>query len=265
MNIFDELKQYMLIDTRNCLKNDFLNCKNINNKGTKKEFLFKTNDDFFIPSEGDTLFWCFYIIDKGFISYELLGKINLIKESSEKINYVEVLRKNKHILKTAKIKNLTNIENELVNDKNITIKFLIAMSHILNINIIIVRNNTYFETNDSVNKQETDDIDDREDTNDTIETTDANDNNANITNNVFLINCIDNNFGLLKCHDNSKKYQIIKNKYKLDNYELKLKSISSYKLNELIEISKKMNIHIGENDKKTKKDLYEMINTKLKE
>ena len=108
----------------------------------KKEFnktKNKKNDDFFIPSEKDTLFWCYYIIINGIQSYEMLFHNTFKEEKQQKLNFIEKIRNFKDILKKYKFKR-TEIENDIGYSQEISIKTFLAMCAIENKNICILKN-----------------------------------------------------------------------------------------------------------------------------
>ena len=160
-----------------------------------------------------------------------------------KIDYIDIIRKNKEIIKKYKFDTISNIENNLVNDKIINIKTFLILLAIENKNIIYVKKNMYYSLC----------------MNDSDET--------------YIIHEIINNSNY-----NIKKYgyeiatkdalnNIYTNFYKLEGINKPIKAISFYKINELIQICKQLAIEvINENTKKTKskKELYELIIETLK-
>ena len=92
-----------------------------NNNNIKKN---KTNNYNFITDKDDKLFWLFYqlIFKNDFIEKEK----NFQREKEVKINAIEKIRENKDTLKLYKLK-IIDIENELLNEKKITIKGFIAL------------------------------------------------------------------------------------------------------------------------------------------
>lgn len=215
-------------------------CKNTNTNIDKPKHSSKSNSSsdraLFIPREQDTLFWCFYIISKGDIDYEILANKNTLTTKQLKIDYVSKIRENKQLLKTYKFDTITNIENNLVNDNNISIKTVLSLCAIENINVVYVSNKTYFE---------------------------------------LLMNDSDTIYILWETSFQSKyakKYgyeiaqpgviqEIRDNFYKIECIDKPIKSMSSYKLSELSIIAVKLGVNCkNENGKsKTKSELYEAI------
>jgi hypothetical protein len=192
----------------------------------------------FYPNYDDTLFWCFYIILKGEFNYETMKK-NALVSKQLKIEFIKKIRDNKLILKKYKFDTLSNIESNLVNDNNINVKSLLTLCLIENINIIFVRNNTYTELINETN------------------------------NKIYIIYEKQNN----KYNNNQYGYEIStekllndirSTKYKIELTDINkpIKSISAYKVIDLITICKKLAIDIINKDTKktnTKNILYKEI------
>jgi len=244
MNIIEELNDYMFT-TRNisrytkhisCCKKDEVKTVIKKNTFDKKEI---KKDLFYSPKQKDSLFWCFYIIKNGFANYEM--EINgqyFTIEKNEKFKYIEKIRKNKDKLKLHKIKPYTEIEDDLANKDKISVKTFFALCIMENINIIL--------------------IDKRK---------------------IYELLCVDpdtkNPINIV--HRNSQTYEhsieidatqeiITKYRdtyYKMSSFDSTLKSMATYKLDELMDLCKKLNIEIkpnkNDNKKMTKKDIYELL------
>lgn len=221
---------------------------NNSNNNNNKENLIKKDDkhentnsykknSLFIPKENDSLFWCYYIILNGDCNYEILNVKNSLIEKQLKINYINKIRENKNIIKTYKFDTITNIESNLANDNYISIKTVISLCAIEKINLIFVRKKTYFELL-------------------------MNDNEP-----IYVIRELENQSKY------SKKYgfevinknildEIRETLYKVDVLSKPIKALSSYKVQDLINIADKLAIEIlnketGKN--KTKNEIYESI------
>jgi len=207
----------------------------------KEEIKIKTNKNnhLFIPFEKDKLFWCFYIIKNGEVSYEMLYNKNFILEKKLKIDYVDKIRQNKQLIKKYKFATLTHIENMLANENKIDIYTFFSLCLIENINIVYIHKKTYYEL-----------IIDNES------------NESNESNNLYLIYNLDNcKFGF-EIDSNNKYEMITKNNFKVDKIDKPIKCMTYYKVNDLLEICNKLNIEIINNltnKNKSKKDLYESI------
>jgi hypothetical protein len=200
--------------------------KNITNKNNK------VNSDFFFPKDNDTLFWCFYIIQNSMLDYEMTNNKNIIFEKNIKIKYVEKIRKEKKTIKNYKLASLTNIENNLVNDDKINELTFLSLCIIEKINVIIIKKNTYFELITNFD-----------------------------TNNVYLINFSNHKFGF-KLIEKTNYDNYIQNMFKIENIQKPIKSLTYYKVDELVDICNKLGIEItnlNNGKQKTKKELYELI------
>ncbi len=241
--VLRELQNYMF--TENVLLNsikyshkDSEFIKNINMTKGKSIPFNKINvnnnniNKFFIPKENDSLFWCFYIIKYGEINYEMLENKNIITEKRIKIELIEKIRKQKEIIKNYKFCSILHIENQLANENKIDIKTFLSLCCIENINIFFINNKIYYELL------------------------------MNDHNNIFIINCLDKNkYSYLSANNN------VLNEYKnkliqIDNITKPLKCITSYKVDELIEMANKLGIDIlnkASNKIKNKKEIYELL------
>lgn len=233
INIQKSLR-FKLNNEKPCKKIEFDVPKAAQNLLTKAVHVKKS---LFVPKEQDSLFWCYYIIKNGDTQYEMLNHKNILMAKQFKIDYVDIVRKNKQILKTYKFDTITNIESNLANDMEINIKTVLALCAIHNINVIYVRKRTYYELL------------------------------MNDTSDTYIIKQIPSNtkynfvYGFEKT-TSEKLQEIHTTLYKLGNVDKPIKSISSYKSQDIIDIANKLEIEIINNltgKTKTKKDLYEAI------
>ena len=252
--LLNNMKKYMLFDDNISLfkRNDndinkiFFNKKTgRQNESSHHKDDYKNEDpEFFYINKNDQLFWCFYIIKNGYDNYEINKNNSFYLEKSIKINSIEKLREKKDLLKINKLK-LNEIENELANEKLITIKGFIALLLINDLNIFYVGDSIFYKfisNNDKqifivkYNKQ--------------IKKLGVNINDSNGTN-------------------DTNKYikNITETKMELFDIAKQIKGISSYKLGDLQDICNKLKINIKDNDNKNLKKtlLYETILIKLKE
>jgi len=219
--------------------------KNIVNKCESK----RKKESMYRPKQKDSLFWCFYILKHGFSNYEMeINNQYFVVEKNEKYKYIELLRKNKELLKIHKIKPLTELEDDLANKDKISIKTFFALCILENINVLLVSKRKFYE---------------------------------------LLCTDIDEKHPINIIHRNNESYEysieldvneeiITKYRetfYKMSSFDATLKSMSSYKLDELIDLCKKLDINIEpkvnecnnktEGKKKitkiTKKDIYELL------
>ena len=211
-------------------KNVIHECEKIK-KETKKD-----NDIMYKPKQKDSLFWCFYILKNGFSKYEIEANNQyFVIEKKEKFKYIELLRQKKELLKIHKIKPLSHLEDELANGITISVKTFFSLCILENINVLLVDKHKVYELL------------------------------MNDTNKLNIVHRNENeNFIELEpTEEIVKKYR--EKYYKINSFETKLKSMSSYKLGELKELCNKLNINIEEhknkqkNNKITKKDIYDLL------
>ena len=193
--------------------------------------------EIFIPVEQDSLFWCFFIIKNGDIKYETIYNKNDLVAKQMKIDLVDVVRKNKDIVKMYKLDTITNIESNLANDNLLNSKTFLTLCAIENINIIYVSKKTYFELM------------------------------MNDTDVVYIIyetpckSKYYNKYGYI-LGDTTTIEKIKSTLYKIDKIDKPIRSLSYYKVEDLIAICSKLAIettHLNTGKNKSKKDLYEAI------
>lgn len=211
---------------------------------TVAEALKKDINHIFYPKQKDSLFWSFYIMVHGDVAYELIQPINLVSEKKIKIEYIEKIRLNKALLKQHKYATLTHIENQLLNEQRIDIKTFFSLCVLEKINVFYIHKKTYYEL--QINKD---------------------DNNIDTNNSTFILYSSKNpkinnhlkygfELGISEKIENFKK-----DFFHIENLEKPIKSISGYKLNELLEYCKRLGIEtMNQNNKtKNKKELYESL------
>ncbi len=236
-NEIDKLNKYQF---KNNLLKKFLN--NVENKLNKqennneKQAVTSEENKFFIVNEKDKLFWYYYIIKYGFFNYELLNNNTFITEKQEKIQLIEEIRKNKHLIKSKKWK-INFLESELNGEKPISISTFLCCCFINNINIIVKKNNSIYHekfNNDSVEE---------------------------------VIELINMEYSLNLNKEKNKKIvkEFLENHYIITNINKPIKAISNYKLNDIHDICKKLKINIknSEGKKYKKTELYDIIKSKI--
>jgi hypothetical protein len=234
-NVLFDLQDFMLTSKTivNSLSNRLLTepKKKVKQPPIPKEIPI-TRPSIFIPKQTDTLFVCFYkIINKDVFDNE---NITFSEEKKLKIDYVDKLRKNKPLIKKYKFAAITHIENQLVNENKIDINTFLSLCVIENVNILYVRNKTFYELL-------------------------MNDNESS---NVHIIHFLDklSKYGYEGFSDD-KITHYRTTLYKVDNINKPLKAISFYKVQDLIDICNKLAIDTKTDTNKSKKknDLYELI------
>jgi hypothetical protein len=238
-NIIDELQEYMLNDSNitSFLKKKLIILKNEKQIEKPIEKTKKIEPALFFPNQQDSLFWCYYIMKNGEFSYESLHNKNSLVSKQMKITFIDTIRKNKNIVKMYKFDTLTNIESNLANDANLNVKTFLTLCAVNNINVIYVNKKTYFELL-------------------------MNDSNV-----IYIVNEVENQSKYnTKCGFEMATEELLNNirttKYKLDKIDKPIKSESSYKLQDLLDICCKLVIELNNTKtgkKKTKKELYESI------
>lgn len=187
------------------------------------------------PKQKDSLFWCVYISNYGYKEYIKVDRNYGAKEIELKqqistflINNKKYLSNSNYKMSQIKLKEITS--DLLTNYKETNYNMLFGLSAYFKINYYIVHPNNKYIIKISGNKD-------------------------NTTNYLLYL-------------DNYKKYSIslsevteeeLKEKYFLiENYLKPIKSINNYKMEELLNLSKKLNIK--QEDKKYKKqELYDLI------
>jgi len=208
------------------------------NQQKTNENTVKVKDSIYRPKQKDSLFWCFYILKHGYSNYEMeINNQYFTVEKTEKFKYIDMLRKNKDILKIHKIKPFTELEDDLANKERISVKTFFALCILENINVLLVDKRKIFEITCI-------DVDD-----------------------THPVNIIHRNSQTYEHHielnvttEMLQKYR--ETYYKMINFDSTLKAIGSYKLEELVGLCKKLNINIEpsvDKKKKTKKDIYELL------
>jgi hypothetical protein len=223
--------------------NDKLNDHNKPNDHNKNNNINKPNDNTYKPLKKDSLFWCFFILKHGFSKYEMeIGSQHFTVEKTEKFRYIELLREkaSKDLMKINKIKPLSELEDDLANKDRLSIKTFFALCIIEKMNVLLVDNRKIYQTM----------------------------NNDSPTIHVIHRNSktFENYIELNVTKSSIENYK--NNYYNVDGFENGLKTMSAYKVDELHELCKKLNINIDTKSetvsnakpkKLTKKDIYELI------
>ena len=190
-----------------------------------------SSSNIFFPKEKDKLFWCFYIMKNGLEEYKELGQTNIVIEKKIKIEYIELLRTRKALLKAHKMAPLSHVENALLNEFRIDMKTFLALCVCENLPMIYIHKSTYYELclDDEMGDSE--------------------------EQNIHTITQFDEP---LKHGYSFGNKDNVKNLYKIDNLNKPLKALSAYKLDELLDMCHKLG-HKMVDKKETKQQLYEYI------
>jgi hypothetical protein len=193
----------------------------------------------FTPFQKDKLFWCFFILLKGYEEYEINHSNSFSLEKKIKIETVEKLKSIKEKLKELKLKR-TELEDNLVNQPTISIKGLYALCLVHNISITYVYGRKYCEINPNTD--------------------------PNTTNTKGIIIQNEKKEDSLRWNDQADEFltNVRGTYWFIENIQKPLNAPSAYTLKELQDISQKLQIdlEIQVNDKtktKTKTKLYEEI------
>ena len=207
----------------------------------KRKKIVIDSTDYFWPREKDQLFWCFYAVLYDRSSY-FDNKLKTFSiEHDFKIASVEKLRKMKDQMKIHKIRR-NQVEDELVNEKRITPMALNALCLLYRKNVILVKGRTY-----------------------TLFCHDLDNSVHNLTN-YDVIFRKDDIFYLDYDLTDARFQEIISTYYRVDDLEKPLKSVSSYKADELRLIAESLSVELIDpvsQKNKTKTKLYEHILEKL--
>jgi hypothetical protein len=130
---FGIIKEYATKEVKPVLEN------NTKNKKYEKQKMYK-------PKQKESLFWCFYILKNGFSNYEMeINNKYFVVEKNEKFKYIDLIRKNKELLKLHKIKPLTQLEDDLANKDKISPKTFFALCLLENMNVLLLDKRKVYE------------------------------------------------------------------------------------------------------------------------
>lgn len=200
-----------------------------------QSMMSRQKERFFFPKENDQLFWLFYLLQNGDTKYEIIDTSKFLIEKEEKMNCIDILRMNKKQLTTYKIKGLKDtVEDDLVNSRKIDIKTFFALCITHNLNIMYIHKQKYYEL-----------------------ICGPDDNNLPVVIHRIDTPTLKYGYELNMTQEKIDKYR---NTY-YPSYSLScpLKCISSYKVSELKDICKKVNIEENIITKKTKPQLYQLL------
>jgi len=176
----------------------------------------------------DMLFWTIYKIINNIDDEDLYEKSNsFVLEKEFKIKCIEDLRKIKSKLKIYKL-SLSEIENQLLNEKTINLTAFLGLAVLFNLNIFYIWDNKYYEFNCCGETK------------------------------PYLIKNVNNSITVL----DEPVLFYKENYYEVENIKKPIKSITSYTKEELLLIAKKLNLTIN-NSKLIKSEIYQQILTKI--
>ena len=205
--------------------------KSIKPRSNKEQVVEQSREPtLFIPREHDSLFWSFYVLKHGIDGYENMHQRNVVVEKALKIEYIEQFRINKGVIKANKCGPLHHIENSLLNERHIDLKALEALCFLENVSCVFVFDKCFYEIN--------------------MDNDDTNENNIS----MIVKKTHPEKYGYMEKCD----IEHIRNtRHKVDNISKPIKAMTSYKMDELTTLCKKLDIPVT--DKMRKKQLYEEI------
>lgn len=195
-----------------------------NNKKQEKEKFYKV-------SQTDSLFWCFYIMKNGFSNYEMeIGNQHFVVEKSTKLKYVEQLKNFKDQLKLHKIKPYSEIEDDLANKEKISIKTFFALCVIEGLNAILVDKRKIYQILCSDSPM-----------------------------NIIHRDSVTGTFSIETDINSEIVKNYLYNYYMMSSYDDGVKSMASYKVEEILDLLKRIKVEVDKTKKMSKKDYYELL------
>ena len=192
------------------------------------------NNEYFYPREKDSLFWCYYINKTGIDTYLDNKRKNFTIEHDFKIKTIDKIANLKETLKINKIKR-TVVEDQLMTSQKIGMTTLKLFMMLDNTNTIVFKKNCYHQIIFDMDKTEM------------------------RIDNYKVVFCDDTNYYIKKQITDDELNMMISKRYKIENFDKPLKAVSSYKVDELHEICKQLNITTINPDSgknKTKQAIY---------
>ena len=200
-------------------------------------------------SSKDSLLWAAYIMLYGTEKYETIEN-HYTESNTFKFDLVEILRKNKPVLKANKLK-LNALEESLIHKPFITLETLQAIALCKNLSVCIVQDRKYYE----------------------VASGGGGGSGGGGSGTGFIVEKIKGKYALYVCPDRIKagylKY-IRENYWLMENISAPIRAISAYKLQDLVDICSKLHLPVvnvtpgkfgsmGTEKRKTKPELYEAI------
>jgi hypothetical protein len=221
--ILNKLKNYII-------KNDNINKFTYNNEkkpiNNNREKIFQSH--LYYPKEYDKLFWCFYVLKFEMDNYKNIGNKHFTIEKEFKLDFVNKIKANPSLLKENNIKKIET-ELDIVNSKRITLNSFHALCLYYNLNVYVLKKNIYYKF---IGNEDSD-----------------------------IIHLIDISSNFIGCCENithSKKVELETNKYYVENPNRPIRSLSFYKISDLLDLCKifKINPNYSNGKSKKKQDLY---------
>ena len=231
-DFFEEFYRPLKDDSKKSMANVPQKTQTLANKAENSR---KVNKEASKSTTYHSLFWTFYALIKSEHELSMQETHRFKMKNDFALKFIEELKSNKPFIKQNKLK-FHDIESSILYDKDISLMTLKALILFNKMNVIYIWNNKYyiFESND-------------DDAFQVIER----------TREKYSFD-----------RDLSKQHILegkVKNKLLMDDARTQLKSMSSYKLDELQSIASMLGIPLenSHKKKKTKQLLYEEINSKI--
>lgn len=227
--MIDSLNNYML--TNKNLMGFLDNCSISEKKIKTKKIQFKPSmniQSLFFPYQEDNLFWLYYIMVNNIDNYKLLGEHTYQYEKTEKMKCIEELKNQKMLIKELKLKK-NECENDLINEKKISIGTFNLLCQIKKINFIIIFKNIYFISDPSEKPD-------------------------------LIIHKVNESFGYEPFNETIFEASKL-NRFEITSVTKPIIAISNFKIDEIKEIAEKLHIQLIDENQKSKNKiiLYDEI------
>lgn len=231
-------------------KNQFIENIKVKKQKPKDFYKAKQIQKCFIPGKKDQLFWLFYIMLNGFDNYNMIENNSFTIEKETKIEYISKIKINKTMLRNMKFNKLNEVETELINDEQISLKTFHILCVIENIDFVYLDKHILFSY-PSIEIEELENI---------VAENENNETNSKRLRNLHIIHKINDHYGY-EFMNVRLLLNYTKNRLNIENLEHPLYAISHYKLDELKEIALKLNIKLHDDfgTLLKKQELYDVI------
>ena len=195
------------------------------------------------PNQKDSLFWCLYIIDSGYNEFQQITRNHRVRQIEIQSKVIEHIQKNKGIMKNTNMK-FTNIAvQEVMSDlltitKEINYQVAMSLCVLYNINVYMIdkEKQVYLKFIS----------------------------NTDVELPIYAIYREDNNTYSVDIEAiTTDKLTEIEKMICLESYLRPLKTISNYKITELMEQAQKFGL-LEEDKKYKKQELYELVYNKIR-
>lgn len=198
---------------------------------------------FTVPRNEDTLFWCMYIAKYGYGDYLAIGTKYKNKEIEKKQEMIDTIKKSPAIMKCDSYKlskvAVQEILADLLVNKKTTMNTLLAMCILYNLRVYVidesVKTYVHYRANETTTTTET-----------------------------FIIRkTIDGFYGVDMDTNTAKIATIEETRLAIEPGPKPIKGMSAYKVGELETMIKKLGVWPNDGNKRTKTDLYDILQKTL--